>query len=74
MVGLLALAHDQGVEGELALALNAALDSGELPDLASLRKRFTPFAASAPVVIVQIPSLRVYDGLLPNTQAEGIAS
>ena len=74
MVGLLALAHDQGVEAELALALNATLESGELPDLASLRKRFTPFAASAPLVIVNIPSLRLYDGLLPNTQAEGIAS
>ena len=74
MVGLLALAHDQGVEGELALALNAAIDSGELPDLAILRTRFTPPAASVPVVIVQIPSLRIYDGLLPNTQVEGIAA
>ena len=74
MVGLLALAHDQSVEGELALALDAVLDSGALPDLAILRTRFTPSAASAPIVIIKIPPLRLYDGLLPNTQIEGLAA
>jgi len=74
MVGLLALAHDRAVEGELAHALLAVLESGELPDLAILRTQFTPAAASAPIVTVQIPSLSVYDGLLPSTQIDGIAA
>ncbi|MDB5737782.1 MAG: family transposase [Sphingomonas bacterium] len=74
MVGLLALAHDQGVEGELALELEAVLSAGGLPDLAALRTSFTPVEASAPVVIVRIPPLSVYDGLLRSTPFEGIAA
>jgi len=74
MVGLLAIAHDQGVEGELALALDALLANGELPDLAQLRTRFTPSTASAPVVLVEIPSLSIYDGLLSSASQEGIAA
>ena len=74
MVGLLALAHDQGVEGELARALTQTLDEGKLPDLALLRTRFTPAAASAPVVIVQLPPLALYDSLLSIAQTGGIAA
>lgn len=61
MVGLLALAHDQSVEGELAREITEILDEGKLPDLALLRTRFTPATASAPVVLVQIPPLALYD-------------
>src|SRR5208283_1609016 len=39
MVGLLALAHERACEAELALALQAALDDGVLPDLAALIER-----------------------------------
>ena len=56
MVGLLALAHDRGVEADLAAAIEAGLDAGELPDLAALRHRFTPTAASAPHVSVILPA------------------
>ncbi len=42
MVGLLALAHDRACEAELADAIEAALDAGELPQLDRLRERFKP--------------------------------
>ena len=74
MIGLLALARDQAVEGELALTLDAILDTGALPDLPILRTCFTPPAASAPVVVVQIPSLSVYDRLMQSALPEGIAA
>ena len=64
MVGLLALAHDQGVEADLAMALDAILDAGELPDLAVLHVRFTPKAASAPCVHIDMPGSGIYDTLL----------
>ncbi len=42
MVGILALAHEQACEAELAVALQAALDQGVLPDLTALIERFRP--------------------------------
>ena len=47
MVSLLALAHDRGVEADLAAAIDAGLDAGELPDLIVLRRRFTPATTAA---------------------------
>lgn len=64
MVGLLALAHDQCVEADLAVALDTLLDAGELPDLKSLRSRFTPVASSAPAIHIEMPSASIYDPLL----------
>jgi hypothetical protein len=61
MVGILALAHESGCEAELALALQAALDDGVLPDLAALIERFRPKEAELPVVVVSLPSLAIYD-------------
>src|SRR5271166_957832 len=61
MVGLLALAHERACEAELALALQAALDDGVLPDLAALIERFRPKDAALPVVVVRLPSLAIYD-------------
>lgn len=64
MVGLLALAHDQGVEADLADALDAILAAGGLPDLADLRARFMPADATVPSVHVEIPAAASYDQLL----------
>ena len=64
MVGLLALAHDRGVEAELAVAIDAGLDVGELPDLAAMLRRFTPVAAAAPEVLVILPPLASFDRLI----------
>ena len=64
MVGLLALAHDQGVEADLAAALDTILDTGELPDLRSMRTRFTPKTSSAPCIYIEMPRASIYDPLL----------
>jgi len=61
MVGILALAHERGCEAELALALQADLDQGVLPDLPSLTERFRQKDAAWPTVIVTLPSLALYD-------------
>jgi hypothetical protein len=61
MVGILALAHEQACEAELALVLQSALDDGVVPDLAALIERFRPKAAEWPVVVVTLPSLALYD-------------
>jgi hypothetical protein len=73
MVGLLALAHDQSCEAELAAALDAMLDAGELPDLAALRERFGPAAATPPAVAVALPPIDTYDALL-SAELEGVAA
>ncbi len=72
MVGLLALAHDRGVEADLATALEATLDAGELPDLATMLRRFTPAVATAPAVRVDLPPPAIYNGLIPPPGIETI--
>ena len=70
MVGLLALAHDRCVEADLAAALEATLEAGELPDLAAMLRRFTPAVAVAPEVSVILPSLASYDRLIVPASVE----
>ena len=62
-VGLLALAHEQACEAELAQAIEADLDAKRLPDLAALRERFRPSDAAIPEVVVKMAPLGVYDEL-----------
>jgi Mu transposase-like protein len=64
MVGLLALAHDRGVEADLATAIDGVLETGELPSLAAMLRRFTPATTMAPEVCVILPSLATYDRLI----------
>jgi len=68
MVGLLALAHDRACEAELATALDAILDAGEVPDLTSLQRRFMPTSVTVPDVTVTIPAAMTYDALLSAPQ------
>jgi len=70
MVGLLALAHDRCVEADLAAALEATLEAGELPDLAAMLRRFTPAVVVAPEVSVILPSLASYDRLIVPASVE----
>ena len=63
-VGLLALAYDRACETELAEAIEAALDAGELPDLDRLRERFTPDRVAIPEVAVALTPLSAYDELV----------
>jgi hypothetical protein len=62
-VGLLALAHDRACEAELADAIEAALDAGEMLDLHRLRERFTPDHVAIPEVVVSVMPLSAYDEL-----------
>jgi ArsR family metal-binding transcriptional regulator len=62
-VGFLALAHYRACEAELADAIEAALDAGEMPDLLRLRERFTPDYAVIPEVAVAVTPLSAYDEL-----------
>jgi hypothetical protein len=64
MVGLLALAHERGCEAELAVALQADLDDGALPDLKAMIERFHPKDAALPIVVVTLPSLAIYDEIV----------
>ena len=68
MVDLLALAHERGCEAELAEALAATLSVNELPDMATLRARFTPDLDRAPTVVVTLPTLQSYEALLEESQ------
>jgi hypothetical protein len=78
-VELLALAHDRGCEAELAESIDAELDAGRLPDLASLRERFAPNPASVPAINVAFVALSSYDELAavcivsPTSNREAVA-
>ena len=62
-VSLLALAHDRACEAELAEAIEADLDAGELPDLNRLRERFKPDRVAIPDVAIALTPLSAYDEL-----------
>jgi hypothetical protein len=59
----LALAHDRACAAELAVALNAELDAGKLPDLESLGRRFASHPAAIPDITVEVAPLHLYDEL-----------
>ena len=67
MVKLLALAHEQGCEAELADELAAGLEAGTLPDMAALHRRFAPDPARLPTVVVKLASLESYEALIANS-------
>jgi hypothetical protein len=71
MVDLLALAHDRGCEAELAGYLEARLEAGELPDMATLRQHFGPDPASLPHIHVPLGSLSDYEVLLERRPGVG---
>jgi hypothetical protein len=63
MVALLALAHDRACEAELAIALDGEFDTGRLPDLDTLRRRFAPDPGAIPDITVELAPLHLYDEL-----------
>jgi hypothetical protein len=63
MVALLSLAHEHACEADLAVAIDAILDAGALPDPVVLQGRFAPAITAAPEVIVSLPPLASYDAL-----------
>jgi hypothetical protein len=70
MVDLLALAHDQACEVDLAAELETLLAAGQLPDPEHLARRLAPAAAAVPAVSVELPAAVAYDALLGATPAE----
>ena len=69
MVELLALAHDRGCERELAEQLAGLLDAGELPDIAVLRRLFSPASSEMPIVCVHLAPLDGYEALIGTVHA-----
>jgi hypothetical protein len=65
-VELLALAHESGCEAELAQAIEAGLEAGQIPDLAVLRAQFAPSLGEVPVIEVKLLTLGAYDELLSS--------
>ena len=61
---LLALAHEENCEAELADAIDKALNAGMLPDPDKLKARFAPDPASMPSIRVATPLLAGYGDLL----------
>ena len=63
-VALLALAHEENCEAELADAIDTALNAGRLPDPDTLKARFAPDPGSMPSIHVASPPLAGYGDLL----------
>ncbi len=63
-IDILALAHDRGCEAELATLITGILTAGTLPDMATLRERFSPDPATLPNITVLIAPLSDYNALL----------
>ena len=63
-VTLLALAHEENCEAELAAAVNSILDQWPLPSLDDLKARFAPDPAQMPRVDVARTHLTGYGALL----------
>ena len=71
VVDVLALAHDRGCEAELAAVIDQTLEAGALPDMAALRRRFTPDPAVLPEIQVPQRSLGDYDILMAAATSQG---
>ncbi|CAG0906764.1 unnamed protein product, partial [Cyprideis torosa] len=64
MVELLAMAHEQSCEGQMAAVLQVMLQAGELACVDEMRERFAPSPEHLPSVSVELPPLAQYDSLL----------
>ncbi len=69
LVELLSIAHERGVEAEIAAALSCTLEAGELPDIREYRQRFVPCLQPLPEVEITLPELSEFDTLINEEQA-----
>jgi hypothetical protein len=74
VVGALAIAHERCCEADLATLIDASLDAGRLPDLATIRARFQPDPEALPQVTVTMAPLSAYDVLTDATSVAGAAA
>ncbi len=63
-VALLALAHEENCEADLAHSIDKALNADRLPDLDKLKARFAPHPGSMPSIRIARPLLAGYGTLL----------
>ena len=70
-VKLLALAHEQSCEEQLALAIRDSVNSGELPDIEKLKERFVMKAGPMRKVDVQAGDLSSYTPLFGFIEEKG---
>ncbi len=63
-VALLALAHEENCEAELADAIDTALNRGEIPELDTLKAQVVPDRGTMPGIHIVTPPLASYGGLL----------
>ena len=68
-VALLALAHEESCEAELATEIDRALKAGQLPDPSELKARFAPQRGTMPSIDVARPPLVGYGALLSVGEA-----
>ena len=71
IVKLLALAHEQSCEEQLALAIGDSVSSGELPDMDKLEERFVMKAGPMREVDVQAGDLSSYTPLFGTAEEKG---
>ncbi len=57
VVGALAIAHERGCEADLAALIDASLDAGKLPELATIQARFQPDPGALPQVTVTMAQM-----------------
>ena len=74
VVETLFLAHERACEAELAAVIDQTLDAGVLPDMAALRRRFTPDPAALPEIEIPRRSLADYDALMAAAAIAGGAA
>ncbi len=74
VVGALAIAHERGCEADLAALIDASLDAGDFPDLATLQVRFQPDPEALPQVTVTMAPLSAYDVLTDAASVAGAAT
>ncbi len=70
-VKLLAMAHEQSCEEQLALAIRDSVNSGELPDIEKLKERFVMKAGPMRKVDVQVGNLSSYAPLFGFIEEKG---
>jgi len=71
IVKLLALAHEQSCEEQLAMAIRDSLSCGELPDIDTLEERFVMKAGPMREVDVQAGDLSSYTPLFGVIEEKG---
>ena len=69
LVELLSMAHERGLEAEIAAALSCTLQAHELPNISEYRQRFVSAEQPLPQIVVTLPELSLFDALCRAQEA-----